>query len=170
MRKYFSYLLVFFLLVEAAGCASVEKKFIRKKKTPAHIPATVYIEQAPYQKKFSNEYYYKTHFTLWKSLQDELLNNLGGNQKKVQRCAEEALSQLTEMSRYLVPAKQEELKPNLESLRKIADKIGSGDLSKSAEADARSELEKIKRIVSNNFYFDKVKKDLVPDTVDLGTQ
>ncbi len=161
------------LVMGTAGCASVsgiEKKFVRKKKTPAHIPAAVYIDQGPYQKKYSSEYYYKTHFTLWKSWQGELLNNLGGNQKKVNRCAEEALNQLEEMSRCLVPAKQEELKPILDSLKEITEKIENGGISKSQEAGSREELEKIKRIVSNNFYYDKVKNDLVPDTVDLGAK
>ena len=167
MKKLVTYSLVIFLL-SSAGCASVERKFIRKKKIPDHVPAAVYIEQGPYQKKYSNDYYYKTHFTLWKSWQDELLNNLGENQKKVQRCAQEALSQLTEMNRYLIPAKQQELGPNLDSLKEIAAKIDSGQYSKSAEADTRAELEKIRRIVANNFYFDKVKSELVPDRVDLG--
>jgi len=167
MKKFLSISLIVCLLT-GTGCASVEKKFIRKKKAPEHVAAAVYIEQGPYQKKYSNAYYYKSHFTLWKSWQEELLNNLGENQKKVQRCAQEALGQLTEMNQYLVAAKQAELKPNLDSLKEITDKIDGGQYSKSGEADARTELEKIKRIVSNNFYFDKVKNELVPDAVDLG--
>jgi hypothetical protein len=155
------------LLIGMSGCASVEKKFIRKKKVPAHIPAVVYIEQGPYQKKYSSEYYYKSHFTYWKSWQEELVNNLGANQKKVSRCAEEAWNHLTEMNKYLVPAKQAELAPNLESLGQIAAKISGGNYSRSEKGDLRAELEKIQRIVSNNFYYDKVKNDLVPDNVDL---
>jgi len=173
MKKNWLWFLAVILVVGTAGCASVsgiEKKFIRKKKTPEHVAAAVYIEQGPYQKKYSSEYYYKSHFTFWKSWQNELLNNLGGNQKKVERCAEEAWNNLTEMNKYLVPAKQAELAPNLESLGRIAAKISGGNYSRSEKGDVRAELEKIQRIVSNNFYYDKVKNDLVPDTVDLGTK
>ena len=169
MKKFFLYLMVVFLVAGVSGCASVEKKFTRKKKAPEHVAAAVYIEQGSYQKKYSNEYYYKTHFTYWESWQDEFLKSLGGNSKKVERCAEEALSQLVEMNRYLVPAKQAELKPMLDSLGQIVDKIERGNYSKSDHASMKEELEKIKRIVSNNFYFDKVKDSLLPDKVDLGT-
>ena len=167
MRKWVGFFLVFILMMNAAGCASVQKKFTRKKKEPGHIPAVVYLQEGPYQKKYSNVYYYKTHFTFWKSWQDELINQLGGNSKKVSRAAEEALGHLQEMNQYLSAAKQEELKSQMDALAKIAQRIGSGGYPDSELGGIRVELEKIRRIVSNNFYYDKVKNDLLSDSVDL---
>ena len=168
MRKWVGVFLAFILMMNAAGCASVQKKFTRKKKVPSHTPAVVYLQEGPYQKKYSNDYYYKTHFTFWKSWQDELINQLGGNNKKVSRAAQEALSNLQEMNQYLNPAKQEELKPQLDALAKITQRIESGGYSDSELGGIRVELEKIRRIVSNNFYYDKIKDDLLSDTIDLG--
>ena len=168
MRKWVGVFLAFILMMNAAGCASVQKKFTRKKKVPSHTPAVVYLQEGPYQKKYSNDYYYKTHFTFWKSWQDELINQLGGNHKKVSRAAEEALGHLQELNHYLTPAKQEELKSQVESLAKITQRFKSSGYSDSEQGGIRVELEKIHRIVSNQFYYDKVKNDLLPDTIGLG--
>ena len=87
MRKSFLRLAALLTLAAAfAGCATMQKKFTPKKKVQAQH-SVVYLEEGPYQKKYSNEYYYKTHYTLWKSWHSELLDNLGGNHKKVERDA-----------------------------------------------------------------------------------
>ena len=76
---------------------------------------------------------------------------------------------MTELNRSLIPETQAELKPYLDSLTKIAKRLEEGTITSSEEGGVRVELEKIKRIVSNNFYYDKVKNKLVPEIVDLGT-
>ncbi len=169
MKKWVGFFLVLVTAISVVGCASVQKKFTRKKKEPSHIPAVVYLQEGPYQKKYSNVYYYKTHFTFWKSEQDDLIDQLGGNGKKVSHAATEALSNLQEMKTYLTPAKQEELQPQMDALTKITERIEAGGYSDSEVGSVRVELEKIRRIVSNNFYYDKVKNDLLPESVDLGS-
>ena len=168
MKKLATFLLFMTLVINLSGCASVQKKFTRKKKEPAHIAAAVYFEEGPYQKKYSNAYYYKTHYTMWKSWQDDLINGIGGNRKKTERNAEEALNHLTEMSHYLAPEKEKELEPLLEELTTLTKKIDMGTYSNSENADLRVELQKIKRLVSNDFYYDKVANEILPDTVNTG--
>ena len=168
MKKIMSGLLIAAMVGDLAGCASVQKKFTRKKKEPTHTAATVYFEEGPYQKKYSNAYYYKTHFTMWKSWQDDLINNIGGNRKKTQRNAEEALNHLTEMSHYLMPEKEKELEPFLQDLMTLVKKIELGNYSYSENPVLRTELQKIKRLVGNNFYYDKIANQLLPDAVNLG--
>jgi hypothetical protein len=160
--------LILFLAVEAGGCATVQRKFTRKKKEPAHVAQVVYIENEPYQKKYSNGYYYKTHFTLWKGWQDELIAGFGGNRKKTARNAEEAVSHLEEMQKYLAQAKQQELGMLTLQLRGLHDKIEIGQYSWSEVGPMKIELEKMKRLIENNFYYEKVKGDILPETVDLG--
>src|SRR3989338_7017714 len=169
MKRFLTYFFILTLAMDLAGCATVQRKFTRKKKEPKHIAAAVYLEEGPYQKKYSNDYYYKIHFTLWKTWQDELLDQLGGNSKKVARCAQEAYGHLVELNRYLIPEKQAELKPYLDSMTKLSSRLEDGTITQSEEGGVRVELEKIKRVVSNNFYFDKVKNKLISETVDLGT-
>jgi hypothetical protein len=82
MRKKLLYGVLALCVLAVSGCETLPKKFIRQKPKPAHTASVVYVDQGAFQKKYSNEYYYKTHFTLWKTWQDELLLNLGGNSKK----------------------------------------------------------------------------------------
>ena len=151
------------------GCATVQKKFTRKKKEPAHTAAVIYTEEGPYQKKYSNGYYYKIHFTQWKSWHSDLIDDLGGNGKKLERDADEAVNHLEAMSKYLDSLKQQELKPQLDALKAIVQKLESGHYTNPADNGMRAELETIRRIIANNFYYSRIQNDLVPDTVDLGT-
>ena len=166
MRKIFAVFLLMTVLLGCVGCASLQKKFTRKK-PEKRVPAAIFIQEGPYQKKYSNEYYYKTHYTFWTTWHDEVIGQLGGNQKRLARAAQETLNHLSQMKGCLTPAKQDELKPELDELANIAKKIESGYVSKVDESSLRSDLEKIKRIVSSNFYYDKVKDSLLPDAVAL---
>ena len=170
MRRKLFLGMVVFLALGMTGCASsdsIAKKFMRKKKEPEHKASTVFLDEGPYQKKFSNDYYYKTHYTLWKSWQGEIVDNLNGNAKRLERSAEEAYSHLEQMSRYLQPEKKAELMPLVEELDKYRTKITNGTLSRSEAMSLRSDLERLERLVANDFYYDKVKDQLVADQVDL---
>ena len=152
---------------QVAGCATVQKKFTRKSKEPAYTPKALYFEEGTYQKKFSNDYYYKTHFTMWRSWHSELMDQLGGNNKKVSRCAQETLSHLSEMRRYLVPEKQAELDPIIADFSKVEQKVERG-VSDAEMGSVKVELERLQRAVNSNFYYEKVKSSLAADSVDLG--
>ena len=169
MNKKFFILALLFMVLQGLGCESVTRKFIRQKPKPEHTQAVVFMEKGPYQKKFSNEYYYKMHYSLWKTWQDEILDNLGGNGKKLRRSSEEAYSNLVEMEQYLKPGKKERLSVLAEDLKRLTDKLTSSGDMRSQEMNMRSDLERLKRQVANDFYYEKVKSDLLPDNVDLGT-
>jgi hypothetical protein len=166
-NKAVSLLLLAALMCTMAGCATVQKKFTRKKKEPKYIPAVVYLEEGPYQKKYSNVYYYKSHYTLWKTWQDDLLKGIGGNRKKTQRNAEEALNHLTQMRNCLKPELQNRLNPLVDELTRYTKKIETGSYSRSEEPGMRMELGKIRRLVENDFYYDKVSDQILPDNVSL---
>ena len=165
MKKSIIVAFVICLAVQSAGCATVQKKFTRKKKEkPTH--AVIYLNETTYQKKYSNDYYYKTHYTMWRTWHSELISQLGGNSKKVARCAQETYSHLVEMQRYLKPEKQGELQPILNSVSQIMKRIDSGTIP-SEIPGLRTELEKDQRLIANDFYYEKVKDSLLPDVVDL---
>jgi hypothetical protein len=163
MKKTVVFLLVLSLV---GGCAGVQKKFTRKKKEKK-VASSIFIDEGPYQKQFSNDYYYKNHYTLWKSWHDELLDQLGGNQKKVSRAAQEAYNHLSEMGSYLVPEEKAKLDPEVKSLQSIVKQLESTSISKSSLGPLRVELEKIKRLVANDFYFNKVQDKIIAENVDL---
>ncbi|MBI4352420.1 MAG: hypothetical protein HY593_00690 [Candidatus Omnitrophica bacterium] len=158
---------LFCLAALAGGCETLPKKFIRKKKEPAHTPAVVYLEEGPTQKKFSNAYYYKSHFTFWKTWHDELSNRLGGNRKKAARTAQETLGHLTDMNRYLVPEKQKELEPLIQNVRRLVQDIENGRDLGPQQGPIKVEIERTQRLIANDFTYDKVKDFIEPDVVDL---
>lgn len=169
MKNKLRLLIVVLVALQLTGCETIPKKFIRKKPKPAYTPSVVYTDQGPYQKQFSNEYYYKTHFTLWKSAQDDAMDSaVGGNSKRLRRSLEEAVSHLDQMSHYLKPEKAAELAPRVEELQKNMALLRSLALSKSREVEMRADLERMKRVVSGDFYYDKVREDVLPDDVHLG--
>ena len=167
MKRTISFVFIFILAAGLVGCSSLPKKFIRKKKEPAHVAKAIYTQEGTYQKQYSNEYYYKSHFTYWQTWQSEFLSQLGGNNSKVARCAQEALSNLVEMKRYLKPEKQAELDVQVQVMADINKKMESGYFTKSTQGTLRSDLERVQRIVNNNFYFNKVKDDLIPESVQV---
>ena len=167
MRKKLFYGILVLCMMALTGCETLPKKFTRKKPKPEHTPSVVYVDQGNFQKKFSNEYYYKTHFTLWKTWQDEVLLNLGGNSKKMARSADEAYSHLEQMNRFLKPEKQAEFKPLLDESKRLMDRLDKGNDSRTTVMAMKSDLETLRRRINNNFYYDKVKEGVLPDAVEL---
>lgn len=157
------------LALQVSGCETIPKKFIRKKPKPAYTPSVVYTDPGPYQKQYSNEYYYKTHFTMWKSMQDDAINSaVDGNSKKLRRSLEEAYSHLDQMGHYLKEEKAVELDPFKEEIQRNLAVLKNGNPSKSREVEMKNDLERMARVVSSNFYFNKVKEGILPDDVNLG--
>ena len=167
MRQWVSALLLLTVVLGLTGCGSMQKKFTRKKKVEKHVPAVIYVEQGPYQKKFSNDYYYRTHYTLWRTWHDELIDGIGGNSKKMNRSGEETISHLEQMKNYLKPERRSEIEGHIRDLKSAVTKVESG-LNDSQQGTAKVELERIRRLISHDFYYDKIQKDLVADAVDLG--
>lgn len=168
MKKKLVLALAVLSALQASGCASVQKKFTRKKKEPKHVAAAMFVEEGPYQKKFSNDYYYRTHYTMWRTWLDELVSQFGANRKKTERCAQEAYSNLQQLGQYLDDQKRAEFEPLVKDMGRIVQRIEAGNYSDSEEPGMRIELEKIGRLVANDFYYNKVKANILPDRVDLG--
>lgn len=156
------------VLIAAAlsGCASMQRKFTRKKKEEPKR-SVVYIDEGQYKKKFSNDYYYKSHYTLWKSWQSDWMDLLGGNNKKLERAAQETVGHLESLHGYLKDEKAAELAPMLEELKKMRVQVESGHPSRSEQPAMRGDLERLKRLVANDFYYDRIKDDLKSDELDL---
>ncbi len=169
MKNKALYLLLAVSVFYMTGCETVQRKFTPKKKTPSHVASSIFFEEGAYQKKFSNDYYYKTHYTLWRTWHDELLQSLGGNDKKANRAAEEAVGNLQQMQQYLVPDKFAQLQIIINDLEAVIKRMDQAS-GTSQIGPFRTELERIRRAVGNDFYYDKVKESLLADKVDLGNQ
>lgn len=167
-RRILAALIVLALAAGTTGCATVQKKFTRKKKTPERNRSVIYLDEGAHQKKYSNAYYYKTHFTFWRTWHDELIDNLrNGNNKRLRRSLQEVVSHLTEMSGSLEPEAKSGLDEQIGRLELIRGRIESGYYNAGFE-NLRPEIEQIGRVLNSNYSYGKVQDKLRPDQVDLG--
>jgi hypothetical protein len=154
MKKIVLILFVFFISLNLIGCGTMREKFTRKPKErekPKAIFASE-IEVYPAGIRYSN------HFIYWRSWQGEMIQNLGGNHKKVLACADRALYNLGQMSELLVPAKQEELKPYLDELEEIATELHAGYISEPRQRKLIRDLENHVWNVRREFDYQKMKE------------
>lgn len=155
MKKMFSILLIFAVLVSLSGCSEEwRRKFIRKKKDVAKKPR---IYQTKRYTKEPTEALYTKHYNYTISWLSELSGNIGQNSKKDARCIEEALGQLKDMQFFLVPEKAQELDKHISRLNGIRDLILRHDLGYANMDYARRSVEREERFLRSEFYYNKIK-------------
>ena len=97
--KILRYIVILFLCLSFAGCATLQKKFVRKKKEEEK-PAPV-ITMYDYSKDLRTDELYKKHFLFWKTWQLELIGRMDATYKKRNDCYDHIIANLMEMQRYL---------------------------------------------------------------------
>ncbi len=147
-------ILTLILAFDLAGCAQIQRKFTRKKKETARLPA--YKAVKVYETKPSPELYEK-HFSYWQSWQKEYMQVMGKNSKKDARCINEMISNLRDMQNILIDEKASELEPHIARIEGLKDMIISGDGAAYNSAYVRSVLETEQLNIYNNFRYKKVK-------------
>lgn len=154
MKRWLVVIIIFFMALDAAGCASLQKKFTRKKKAEVKRPRFYQLKK--YVKTPSPELY-KKHYAYWMTWQSELLSNLGKSHKKDMRCIEEILGNLYDMQNILVPEKADQLKLHIDRLLEVKDTIFKEELSQYNRHYIRSTLEREDRAIKREFCYAKVK-------------
>lgn len=154
MRKALSVLIIISLVFGTAGCANLQKKFTRKKKTETKKPRIYQIKK--YEKKPTPELY-KKHYAWWMSWQSEILATLGKNHKKDRCCIEQIVSNLRDMQGILVPEKADELEPHIARLEEVKKIIFTEDLTQFNKTYVTMTLEREERYIKKNYSYRKVK-------------
>ena len=154
MRRWFSLLLIFFLVVNMAGCEALRKKFTRKTKEPVKMPRIYQLKK--YEKKPTPELY-KKHYAFWMTWQSELVRVLGENHKKDMRCIEEIVGNLYDMQNILVKEKADLLELHIEKMVKVKDVIFNEDLTTANKDYVKRTLEREDRYIKREFEYNKVK-------------
>lgn len=164
MKRTVSAMMIVLLALSAGGCATVKKKFTRKKEETAARPV-VYTEKE-YVKPYTNEYYYTNNYNMWKVWHEELLNSIGGNAKHFGRAADEAVARLKEMQGYLEEPKRSELGAQIAQVERAATDIQNG-VTDAQGGQAKFTLDKALRVIKANFYTDDVKAWIKKDDIKL---
>lgn len=152
------------LALGAGGCATVKKKFTRKKEV-VDVRPVVYTEK-DYVKPYTSEYYYTNNFNMWKVWHEELIRSMGANSKQVRRAADETVARLKEMQNYLEEPKRTELGAQIQQVERAVQSIDSG-AGTSQGGQAKFILDRTLRVIKANFYADDVKAWIKKDEIVL---
>lgn len=151
---WFACFVVILITANLTGCASLRKKFIRKKKKPKDVTPHYYSIQK-YDILPSIELYTK-HYVFWRSWHNEIIELLGENSKKDKRCIDEMVGNLEDMKTLLVDEKGEELERHIQVLRGIEKDIAGQKLTFGAKTRVRRVLEKQFKLIRINFTYRKM--------------
>jgi hypothetical protein len=155
MKKMMIILMAAFIAINLTGCDALQRKFTRKKKAPVKMPRI--FQEKKYVKSPTPELYQK-HYVYWMTWHSEVLQKLGKNRLRCERCMEELIGHLQDMQNMLVPEKGGELTPHIKNLMTVRDMIMKDDLGKGNETYARMTLEREDRYIKREFSLSKVRK------------
>lgn len=157
MKRSLRFAIILFLVFNIAGCASIQKKFTRKKKATVRAPKIYQVKK--YEKKPTPELY-KKHYVYWESFQSEMIMVLGQNHKKDMMYIEHIISNLRDMQNMLVQDKAAELEVHIARLAKIRDILDKEDLTQFNRTYVMMTLERESRYIKRGFIYNKVKDSL----------
>ncbi len=141
------------LALDMQGCASIQKKFTRKKKTEAKPNYHHILEDHTLVP--SMELYTK-HYIYWKNWHREIIATLGKNSKKDLRCITEMVGNLQDMQRILTDEKAAELEPHIKVLQKIEEEVRSGNMTMGTKTQIMRRLEKEYALIKMGYSYNKV--------------
>ena len=153
--RFFKVLVVVMCCMYIFGCASLQRKFTRKKKKTEKTEAIITTHD--YSKELRVNELYKKHFVFWKSWQTELIERMDAGYKKRVSCYNYTMESLFEMKKYLSPEKQNELNVFIDRIKSVDKDIRKKRLSKSESYRITHLLEKTKRQIDRNFSYSKVE-------------
>lgn len=139
----------------AAGCESVQRKFVRK--TKAAKPPTPVVHFKSYEPTQSVEELYKRQLLQWSFWNGELVGGFGVSEKKIQHASRETLDVLLELQRFLPAAKARPLQSLIDEHRQLDARIQRGYLDDAEEQRLKRRFEFQQRAVTRDFSWRDVK-------------
>ncbi|MDO8579944.1 MAG: hypothetical protein Q7S13_00520 [Candidatus Omnitrophota bacterium] len=131
LKKFTLVVCLFIFVVSSAGCQTMRKKFIRKKKKEKEqaqdfIPVLEPIDYAA--KVYTPQEKYRHHYMLWKVWNDEILNTIAevggsrlgrGSDKKQKYLLGQLIKELQEMAQWVDASKQQELQAVVDAMNAV---------------------------------------------------
>jgi len=157
MIRLFRYrcIVVVMLCLSVAGCASMQRKFTRKKQKEEKMMPIVTTYEYPIEERVDE--LYKKRFLFWKSWHGELIDRMEDSYKKRAECYNELMQNLMEMQKYLNDEKCKELEGFVEEIRLLDTDVKKIDLTKSERYRIAQVLEKTRRLIDKRFSYSHVK-------------
>jgi len=160
-KKIFSFLLIYFLLLNLAGCEAFTRKFTRKTKKSDQSVEMVLAPEEYKGPNMTKEELYRQYFLYWKAWQDELINALTykASLKKKVDCAQEALKNLLNMKMLLVLNAQKNFDVYISKLTDLLNSMQS-DVYGANDQRFLQDAERIKAGIQRGFIYPKIKNYL----------
>jgi hypothetical protein len=162
MRRILLILIGLTLILGLSGCATIKRKFTRKKKKENKPEVILALED--YDKFIDYHELYKKHYLLWQYWHDELIASLEKNFKKQRQCVEQSLEHLRALGKYITEEKKELLNTYVERLEEIREKILKRRLNPIERDRISRELQKLKRLIDKEFRYSEIKAYIVTPT------
>lgn len=146
------------LILGLSGCATVKRKFTRKKK---ERKPEVILALEDYDKFIDYHGLYKKHYLLWQYWHDELIASLERNFKKQRQCVEQSLEHLRALGKYITEEKKGILGTYVGRLEGIRGKILRRRLNPIERDKISRELQKLKRLIDKEFRYSEIKAYII---------
>jgi hypothetical protein len=159
MKKILIWFLFLGIVLSLNGCATLRRKFVRKKKKKEGQKVILALED--YDKLIDYHELYKKHYLLWQYWHDELIGSLEKNYKKQRVCADQVLEHLNALKKYITPDKAEILIGYIQRVEKIRNRLYGRSLNEIERARISRELEKLKRLIDKEFRYSEIKSYIV---------
>ena len=161
MRKYIVLILMLLIVIDAAGCATFQRKFVRKKKEAEEAPRIV--TQYTTEAKVPHKELYQKHYLYAKTWMEELIDKVSLNSKKDTQCINSIIGNIQDMQKHLTVEKAAELELILAELKPVQELIASGGITDTSKDSARRTVDKQYRELKRNFYYKKVAEYILKE-------
>ncbi|MBL7158229.1 MAG: hypothetical protein ISS91_01840 [Candidatus Omnitrophica bacterium] len=158
-RKILVVLLIAVFAIGSTGCASLKKKFIRKK-TEEKKPR--YYQVRKYDIKPSMELYEK-HYIYWINWHRDMSQKLGENAKRDRLNIQQLVGNLCDMRKILDDEEAARLDPHIKNLRGVEKTVNTQHLDTGDAARVQNILDRELRIVKREFSPSKMKGHIRDD-------
>ena len=159
LQRFSVFLLVVFLTVSVSGCATLKKKFTRKKKEEKKPR---YYQVRKYDIKPSMELYEK-HYIYWINWHRDMSQKLGRNAKRDRLNIQQLVGNLYDMRKILDDEEAARLEPHIETLRGVQKTVTTQNLDSGDAARIQNILDRELRIVKREFSPSKMKGHIRDD-------
>lgn len=161
--SFLSILVGLFFIQILSGCGSEwEKKFIRKTEKQAR-PAQFEVDKT----NRAYEALYKEHFLYWKAWHDELIHDVGTNEKKVERDILETRRQLNSLAKYVKEETGAKIYVFVADFDQIVRRLNRGILNANDHGMIKRDLDRLRRRIYRELKFKKIESELLPTPVGL---
>ena len=147
--------ILFTVFISGCGTAQYEalrKKFVREKKKTIEVPR---ILAEPVRRQ--NQEYYKEHFLYWKTWQETLVYNLGGNRKRELQALKESRRHLASLPKYLEDEYSDKLLSHLEEFDKLTEDLEKNPLSDTRSSILARDLDRLGLRIEREFSYSTIK-------------